>query len=304
MRELKAAIDMGTNSARLLIGSMDAAEGIIQPVLLHRHITRLGGGFSRERGISPEAWKRSLEALSDFASLMQKEGVVKYRAVATSAVRDAVNGGEFVADVKEKTGIELETVDGRDEAFFTLKGVISGLDDREGNFLVFDIGGGSTEYTLAGAGDILFTRSLPLGVVRLTEGKKHREAMEDKITRELKKVYMHMEEAGMASLVESATLVGTAGTATTLAAIHLKMEDYDYRKVNNYVLTLEEIKEILNKLLPLTFEERLNVIGLEKGREDLIIAGILVTVKTMEMLGFKKMKISDYGLLEGLMLSV
>lgn len=113
-----------------------------------------------------------------------------------------------------------------------------------------------------------------------------------------------MEEAGMASLVESATLVGTAGTATTLAAIHLKMEDYDYRKVNNYVLTLEEIKEILNKLLPLTFEERLNVIGLEKGREDLIIAGILVTVKTMEMLGFKKMKISDYGLLEGLMLSV
>jgi exopolyphosphatase/guanosine-5'-triphosphate,3'-diphosphate pyrophosphatase len=221
---------------------------------------------------------------------MSRQGVTRYRAVATSAVRDAVNGRDFVADVLKKTGVALETVDGREEALLTLKGVISGLDDRRGDFLLFDIGGGSTEYTLAGEGTLLFTSSLPLGVVRLTEGKKHPEAMEDKINRELKKLTRNIDEAGLVPLAQSATLVGTAGTATTLAAIHMKMTDYDYRKVNNYVLSLDDIKEILTQLLPMTFEERLKVIGLEKGREDLIIAGILVTVKTMEAFGFRKLK--------------
>jgi exopolyphosphatase/guanosine-5'-triphosphate,3'-diphosphate pyrophosphatase len=302
MLEKIAAIDLGTNSLRLLIGHVDE-KGSIQRVLLRRHITRLGGGFTRERGISAEALDRTIEALHEFSALLKKFCVARYRAVATSAVRDAVNGREFAAKVLEKTGIVLEIIDGRKEAMMTLRGVISGIDDSSGDLLVFDVGGGSTEYTLTRGEKPLFTRSLPLGVVRLTEGKGNREAMVEKIDRELAKLFSDIEKSGLATTVHSATLVGTAGTSTTLAAIHMKMADYDYRRVNNYLLSLDDINAILAELIPMTREERLKVPGLEKGREDLIIAGILITLKTMDKFGFRKLKASDSGLLEGLMLS-
>jgi exopolyphosphatase/guanosine-5'-triphosphate,3'-diphosphate pyrophosphatase len=302
MQQKVAAIDLGTNTARLLIGSPDEA-GIMHTVLLKRHITRLGGGFSRETGLSEEAKTRTIAAISDFAAIIKEHGVPKVRAVATSAVRDAVNGRSFSAEISAKTGISLEVIDGHEEAILTLRGVLSGLDIRSGDFFVFDIGGGSTEYTFAQGEVPRFTRSLPLGVVRLTEGKVNFEAMVDKITRELDILAAEIDRAVLRASIKNASLVGTAGTATTLAAIHLKMEDYDYRKVNNYCLSLADIKDILTMLLPMSIEERLNVPGLEKGREDLIIAGILVTIKTMEMFNFNCLKVCDYGLLEGLLCS-
>ncbi len=303
MREKIAAIDMGTNSARLLIGYRDSG-GSIQPVLLRRHITRLGGGFKKETGISAKAAERTIKALHDFSSCLKKEGIVRFRAVATSAVRDAANGREFVEEVFTQTGISLEIIDGKEEALLTLQGVISGLDVRSGDLFVFDIGGGSTEYTLSKGETPLFTKSLPLGVVRLTEGKGSCEAMDDKITRELMKIRSDIEKAGMTGSLAEAVLVGTAGTSTTLAAIHLEMDEYDYRRVNNYCLTLDDIKNIYASLLPMAPEERLKVPGLEKGREDLIIAGALITIRTMEIFGFNRLKVSDYGLLEGIMLSI
>lgn len=300
MQQKLAVIDLGTNTARLLIGCPGEA-GIIQTVLLKRHITRLGGGFSRETGLSEDAKTRTIAVMNDFAATIKDHGVAKVRAVATSAVRDALNGRSFSAEVSAKTGIFLEVIDGNEEAILTLRGVLSGLDIRSGDFFVFDVGGGSTEYTLAQGEAPRFTRSLPLGVVRLTEGKASFEAMVDKITRELDKLAAEIDSAGLRESILNATLVGTAGTATTLAAIHLRMEDYDYRKVNNYCLSVADIRDILTMLLPMSIEERLTVPGLEKGREDLIIAGILITIKTMEMFGFNYLKVCDYGLLEGLM---
>lgn len=303
IKEKIAAIDLGTNSARLLIADKEP-EGSIQPVLLRRHITRLGGGFKKETGISAEAAERTIQALHEFSGCLKEHGVAKFRAVATSAVRDAANGREFVEEVFRQTGIRLEIIDGKEEALLTLRGVISGLDIRSADFLVFDIGGGSTEYTLAKGETPLFTKSLPLGVVRLTEGKSSCEAMDDKIKRELMKISNDIEKAGMTESLAQAVLVGTAGTATTLAAIQLKLDEYDYRRVNNYCLTLDDIRNIYNGLLPMTLEERLKVPGLEKGREDLIIAGTLITVRTMEIFGFNRLKVSDCGLLEGVLLSV
>ncbi len=303
MKEKIAAIDLGTNSARLLI-CFRGEDDLVKPVLLRRHITRLGGGFRRETGISADAAERTISALNDFAVEMKKNCVIKYRAVATSAVRDAVNGAKFVEDVFKKTGIALEIIDGREEALLTLRGVISGLDDKKNDYLVFDIGGGSTEYTLTRGETPIYTMSLPLGVVRLTEGKNSRAAMDEKITRELMKVSADVERAGMTGILANSVLVGTAGTATTLAAIHLKMEEYAYRRVNNYRLNIDDIKAIYTELVPMTLEERLMVPGLEKGREDLIIAGALITLRTMEKFGFGYLKVSDCGLLEGVMLSV
>lgn len=303
MRFLSAAIDLGTNTARLLIGHLGEGRAI-KPVLVARRITRLGGGFTRRDGISHEASDRTVAAMKEFAEEIARHDVKNVRAVATSAVRDAVNRQEFCERIRNETGIELQVIDGEAEGLLTLRGVLAGIDSRAGDFLVFDVGGGSTEYTLANGNAVVYTESLPLGVVRLTEGKITCPAMIDKISRELNTLRKNLDNRRLLPSLAKATLVGTAGTATTLAAISLKMTHYDYRLVNNYVIGLEEIKSIYETLLPMTPEQRLAVPGMERGREDLIIAGILITVQTMETFGFTKLKISDYGLLEGILLDI
>ena len=302
MSHLKASIDLGTNTARLLIGA--ESDGKIVRHHISRCITRLGGGFSKETGISQDAAQRTVAALKDFSAIIREFKVTELRAVATSAVRDAVNRDEFCHEVRAASGIGLEVISGEEEARLTLAGVISGLNGITDTMLVFDVGGGSTEYTLATAGKIIFTRSLPLGVVRLTEGQGSAAAIADKIERELKLLLAEMNAAGVRALFEDSTLIATAGTATTLAAIDIGLTDYDYSKVNNHLITATRITEIFKRLSPLSPSERLQqIIGLEEGREDLIVAGILLTLKSMEMFGSKSLKVSDFGLLEGVMLN-
>jgi len=297
-----ASIDLGTNSARLLIGSANPSNGI-QPLLVKRKITRLGGGFSKETGLSLEARRRSLAVLHDFAQEIQRYGVSQIRAVATSAVRDAVNGKEFIAEVFQRTGILLEVIDGREEGLLTLRGIFSGI-QAEGDVFIFDIGGGSTEYTLARDKSPLFTKSLALGVVRLTEGKRSIPAMEDKINRELEALLADLTRAGYPACAPGARLIGTAGTPTTLAGIDLGVTDYTARSVHGHILSLDVIRKIYARILPLTPEQCLLVPGIEKGREDLILAGTLITLQTMERFGFNYLTVSENGLLEGLLLTL
>jgi exopolyphosphatase/guanosine-5'-triphosphate,3'-diphosphate pyrophosphatase len=297
-----AAIDLGTNSARLLIGSVDFRSRI-QTRFVAREITRLGGEFSKETGLSPAARKRSLAVLRDFADKIHCHEVKKIRAVATSAVRDAVNGTDFVNEVLQETGISLEVIDGHDEGLLTLHGIFSGLPGR-GNSLVFDIGGGSTEYTLAQDESLLFTKSLSLGVVRLTEGKRSIPAMEDKIKRELEGLSADLALAGYSEALPASKLIGTAGTPTTLAGIDLKLADYTTRSVHGHILSRDAIRNIYTRILPLSLEQRLLVPGIQPGREDLIIAGALLTIRTMEHFGYEFLTVSEFGLLEGLLLSI
>ena len=278
-------------------------DGSFELVRIEREIVRMGGGFSREEGLSADAIQRGSLCLARFADILDGYGVTKPRAVATSAVRDAANGSAFVDLIYRQTGIALKVIDGEQEGALTLTGVIAGLDCRHGSLMVFDVGGGSTEYTLAHTGKMAFIRSLPLGVVRLTEGKVSPAEMSEKITRELDLLTRAMTLSKVAAPDGHTVLVGTAGTATTLAAISMKMETYDYRKVHNSILSIEEIRRIYSLLLPLSLEERVAIPGLEKGREDLIIAGILITLHTMERFGFTTFKVSDYGLLEGLIVA-
>ncbi|HEX9024206.1 MAG TPA: exopolyphosphatase, partial [Geobacteraceae bacterium] len=130
-----AAIDLGTNTARLLIGNI-SQEGRVTPLVYMRRITRLGGGFTRERGISAEARERTAAALCEFAAEMERRGVARTRAVATSAVRDAANGEEFRARIRRETNIDLEVIDGETEGILTLRGVLAEIDDRDADFLV------------------------------------------------------------------------------------------------------------------------------------------------------------------------
>jgi len=297
-----ASIDLGTNSARLLIGFVDSPSSI-RPLVVKRVITRLGGGFTRDNGLSAEARARSLTVLSAFADEIRRQQVTKVRAVATSAVRDAANGKQFIDEVFRETGLLLEVIDGREEGLLTLRGIFSGIRGA-GDSIIFDIGGGSTEYTLARDEASLFTRSLPLGVVRLMEGKDSLAAMEDKIHRELEGLRAEMTGAGLDRFSAGARLVGTAGTPTTLAGIDLKVTDYEARSVHGHCMSRAAIKEIYRRILPMTPEQRLSVPGIDRGREDLIVAGTLVTIRTMELFDQESLIVSEAGLLEGLLLSV
>lgn len=297
-----AAIDLGTNTARLLIADC-LPGGRFEQVFLSRTIVRLGGGFDRQTGLAADAVQRSLACLHEFKRQIDHRGVTLVRAVATSAVRDAANGAFFVEQVERETGIQLAVIDGALEGRLTLLGVMAGLESQPEQLLMFDVGGGSTEYSIARGGRPLFVRSLPLGVVRLTEGRATSAAMADKIGRELDVLVHTITKDHALPDPANTLLVGTAGTATTLAAISLGMVEYDYRRVNNHLLTRKEVQRIHDLLLPLTPAERLNIAGLESGREDLIIAGTLITLQTMERFGFDRMTVSDYGLLEGLVIA-
>jgi exopolyphosphatase/guanosine-5'-triphosphate,3'-diphosphate pyrophosphatase len=295
-----AAIDFGTNTARLIIATRSSTG--INPVHFEREVVRLGGGFTDEFGLSADAQERGLACLHRFSAVISAYGVVKVSASATSAVRDAVNGGQFVAKVFEETGIKLAVINGEVEARLTLEGVLSGLDSEPGGLVILDVGGGSTEFTLSSQGLPLFIKSMPIGVVRLTEGFSTICEMTERVESVIDQLENDLDAAEI-SVSGELELVGTAGTATTVAAIKLEMVDYDYRKVNNFTLSRGDIEVIFEHLLRLTPQERLAVKGVEKGREDLIIAGMLIITSVMDRFGFNRLKVSDFGLLEGLALS-
>ena len=300
MNSYCAAIDFGTNTARLLIAER-LPDGIV-PLLVEREIVRLGGGFSDEYGLSYEAQERGLACLARFSETLRGYGIVKVRASATSAVRDAVNGRTFVEKVFQETGIRLVVINGEEEARLTLAGVLSSLDSEPKTLVVLDVGGGSSEFTVASGGKPVFIKSMPIGVVRLTEGFHTNIEMIARVQSIINLLGDDLAAVGIA-FSEDVELVGTAGTATTLAAIKLGMVEYDYRKVNNFILNRGDIGLIFERLLLLSPSERLSVIGLEKGREDLIIAGLIIITSVMDKFGFTRLKVSDFGLLEGLALS-
>ena len=299
MNDRCAAIDFGTNTARLLIAERSSA-GIV-PLRVEREVVRLGGGFTDECGLSSEAWERGLACLHRFARIISDCEVKQVRASATSAVRDAVNGGAFVDKVFRETGIRLNVIDGDLEARLTLNGVLSALDSECDALVVLDVGGGSTEFTVSSHRTPVFIKSMPIGVVRLTEGFCTNIEMVERVRLVIDQLEKELSLAGIA-VTKDSVLVGTAGTATTIAAIKMEMVDYDYRKVNNTTVSREDIAEIFIRLSRLTPQERLAVKGLEKGREDLIIAGLIIITSIMDRFGFNRLKVSDFGLLEGLAL--
>lgn len=301
MNSYCAAIDFGTNTARLLIAVRSSA-GIITPVRVEREVVRLGGGFTDQYGLSNEARERGLACLHRFSDIISGYGVTQIRASATSAVRDAVNGSAFVEDVFADTGIRLVVIDGDAEARLTLRGVLSGLDSVSSSLAVLDVGGGSTEFTVSSNGSPVFIKSMPIGVVRLTEGFRTEVEMDERVRTVVDQLEIDLASAGI-TISEDYELIGTAGTATTVAAIKLEMDDYDYRKVNNFTVSRKDIDNIFKRLSCMTPPERLTVRGLEKGREDLIIAGLVIIISVMDRFGFNRLKVSDFGLLEGLALS-
>ncbi len=308
-----ASIDTGTNTLRLLIAEKDS-NGRLAPLLYKRAITRLGGGYTPEEGMTQDAMERSISALSGFAALIRDYGVTDVGAVATSVVRRAVNREEFLSSVQERAGLEIEVIDGLEEARLTLLGVSSVIRPQPRRSLIMDIGGGSTEFVATLNGKSLGAWSLEMGVVSLTErffrsdppAESQLRGMEGEIKGVIEGFMSVMGRDGVdiAQYGEAlkADFIGTAGTITTLAALDQDLAEYERDKINNYTLTKERIEYYYRYLSGLTIKEKEKLLMLEKGREDLIIPGAAITLIVLEAFGFSALKVSDAGLLEGLII--
>ena len=258
---------------------------------------------------------RTINVLGRFSNSLAKYNVNNVRVVGTSVIRRARNRGEFLDEVYKKTGLNVDVITGNDEALLTLRGV-SQVISTNGRYVVMDIGGGSTEYIFGHDEEESSAYSIEMGVVSLTEKfilsdpptDKELSKLESKIADELtdliSEINANQENASLFSGNKGAILAGTAGTPTTLAAIDQGMDVYKPELINGYQLSLDRLKAIYDSLSGLTLMERRKIPSLEKGREDVILAGMLIILKTMELLDFKEMVVSDSGLLEGVMLGL
>ncbi|HML94320.1 MAG TPA: Ppx/GppA phosphatase family protein [Thermodesulfobacteriota bacterium] len=298
-----ASIDIGTNTFRLLVTEPGEEGDSLHKLYVGREITRLGEGSGNgTRLIKPGAIERSLKALSGFSEIIRDLGVEKMRAVATSMVRESRNGLDFVNLVKSQTGLPVEVISGEEEALLTVSGVMKSVTFDTPDCLIFDIGGGSTEYIYVKEGAVTNLTSTRLGVVCLTERflseEKESEAALSALGAHIEKT-LSEGLSGFPAGGEWLTVIGTAGTPTSLAAVELDLVKYDANLVNNYTLTRDGIVNILDRILCTPRAERAAIPGLEKGREDLIVSGTEVVLKTLDRFSVGEMVVSDAGLLEG-----
>lgn len=308
----RASIDIGTNTVRLLIAEVDTNSNIT-PIHIERRITRLGGGYTEEFGISDDAMMRTVYALVDFRSLLDEHNVTDLTAVATSAARRAINKDKFLSEAKDKANIKIQIIEGNLEAQLSALGVLSVTQNIEGKSIILDIGGGSTEFVLLEGTEILGRWSMEFGVVYITEtyllsapaNQVELESANNYIKENIKVLNARIiKDLGLDNIsqLKIDNIIGTAGTVTTIAAIDLKMEEYCAGKINNYVMSKDVITKIFHNLASLTLAERVKILALEKGREDLIIAGELILLSVMDNFSLKNLIVSDSGLLEGILL--
>jgi exopolyphosphatase/guanosine-5'-triphosphate,3'-diphosphate pyrophosphatase len=308
-----AGIDIGTNTLRLLIADTNGSS--LRELHGDRRITRLGRGLDRSGALSLDAREASLAVLSEFAAEVKRRGAEAVSAVGTSALRNARNAGEFIADVRGRTGIAVDVISGEEEARLTLLGVAAavrrpgGGDGGPGPALVVDIGGGSTEVIFARGTAHPGIVSLHLGAVYLTERFIHKDPPAQAEVAELRSaVRAELAKAGDILAAEPdhrpEQCIGTAGTITTLAAVDQALDNYDPEKINGYILSASSISRIVGRLAIMTLAGRRAITGLEKGREDIILSGAIVAQEIMDHWGYDRMLVSDWGLREGTVLDL
>ncbi|MFD5399136.1 exopolyphosphatase [Streptomyces sp. NPDC127097] len=304
-----AAIDCGTNSIRLLVADADPATGELKDLDRRMQIVRLGQDVDRTGRLAPEALERTFAACREYAAVIKGLGAEQVRFVATSASRDAENRDDFVRGVVDILGVEPEVITGDQEAEFSFNGAtkeLTGRADLERPFLVVDIGGGSTEFVL-GDDSVRAARSVDVGCVRMTErhlvhgGGISDPPTEGQIAAIKTDVATALDRAEeTVPLREAATLVGLAGSVTTIAAIALGLDRYDSEAIHHSRISLEKVREITDRLLSSTHAERAAIPVMHPGRVDVIAAGALVLLSIMERTGATEVVVSEHDILDGI----
>lgn len=308
-----AALDLGSNTFRLMLAApaepgRAGAGGPWADKQVFQHIPRLSENLIPGGCFAPGALERAWAALDDFDGHIRAAGAGRVLAGATMAARLAADGPELMAAVGRRYGWEAVILSGQEEAGLTAAGVLTGLAPRPGRSLIFDIGGRSTEFISAAGSEIVRTRSLPLGVVLLTEeflqaGRADGESQLDKIAEAAREALRAADFSDLKPwAAEGFSLVGTAGTVTTMAALLLKLKTYDPARVNNARLERPAVAALLAELAPLTVAERVAGYGLHPRRADAITAGLALVLEIMDYFGRADLVVSDNGLLEGVWL--
>jgi exopolyphosphatase / guanosine-5'-triphosphate,3'-diphosphate pyrophosphatase len=305
-----AAVDIGTNSVRLLVADVDGLsprDAKVVPLDRRMRITRLGQGVDRSRALAPEAIERTTAVLREYRAALDQFGVTAVRATATSAARDSANRDDFFAAAHDALGVTPELLSGEEEAALSFLGATADLTDLDapGPYLVVDIGGGSTEFVLgtdAPSGLV----SLDMGCVRVTEQYLESDPpAPEELSNAIAAVRDLVAEVPrtIPGAADAATLVGLAGTVTTVAAVELGIPEYDPEKIHHFVLTRDAAEDVFRTLATESAEQRTHNPGLEPGRVDVIVGGTVVLVGIFRVLGFDEMLVSEADILDGLVRS-
>jgi exopolyphosphatase/guanosine-5'-triphosphate,3'-diphosphate pyrophosphatase len=300
-----AVADIGTNSTRLLIAEVDPSSGAIEPLLRRSAVTRLGSGVDSNGALSPEAMARVFDTLSDYRAAIDEHHCVANLAVLTSAVRDASNGAEFAARVREDYGLDARVLSGEEEAQLTFLGAMSSrpLDDGPAAepTVVIDIGGGSTEFIVGRGRTAGFHTSLPAGVVRMSE--RHIRS-DPPAPEELQNLSLDVHRTLLEGLPaeERAVVklgIAVAGTATSAAAMAQELEPYDPDRVHGYALLLATVELLLARLADMTEDDRRHVVGLHPDRAPTIVAGMILLGEAMRAFELDEVEVSEHDILYG-----
>ena len=294
----KAIIDIGSNSIKFFVGEL-GEDGIINTVLDTNDIVRLGEDLNKTGMISPAAMERNVASVANFCAKAKELGADQIVAVGTMALRTASNSGEFVEKVKAACGIDVQIIPGEEEARLSYLAVLSGLPLHGGDLVIFDTGGGSTEFIFGHGTELVKRFSVNLGSVRITENYLNSDPVTpDQVTSALAQINKEFAEAGVDG--HPAQLVGMGGTVTSMGAVKHRMVKYDPDVIQGSTLTLEDIREQISDYSTRTVEQRKEMPGLQPKRADVILAGACILDVICERLGADKLTISDRGLRHGL----
>jgi exopolyphosphatase/guanosine-5'-triphosphate,3'-diphosphate pyrophosphatase len=292
-----AAIDCGTNSTRLIVTD---GEGRILSRLMR--ITRLGQGVDSARALAPEAIERTVAVLREYRSVMDSLSVERVRMTATSAARDALNRAEFFDAAELVLGVRPELLSGDEEGRLSFAGATTELDPDDGPFLVVDIGGGSTEFAV-GTKEAEGVVSIDVGCVRVTEKFLSSDPpAAEELSQAISVVHSYLEdvEREVPAVKEARTLVGLAGTVTTVAAVEIGLAEYDRDRIHHFVLTRAAAEDVFRTLATERRADRVHNPGLEEARTDVIVGGTVVLVTIMRHFGFEQCLVSEADILDGL----
>jgi exopolyphosphatase/guanosine-5'-triphosphate,3'-diphosphate pyrophosphatase len=300
-----ASLDLGTNSTRVLVARPTEDGGL--DILDRRNtITRLGQGVEASGRLAPEAVERTLACLRGYREILDRHGVERVRVAATSASRDAANRDELFDAVGALIGARPELLSGDEEGRLSFRGATGELDPATGPFLVVDIGGGSTEF-IVGTDRVEGVTSVDIGCVRLTEKfLQHDPPQPEELSAciSLTDAYLDDVVREIPAAAEARTLVGLAGTVTTVAAVEIGLETYDRDRIHHFHLTREAAEDVFRTLATESRADRIHNPGLEEARADVIVAGCCVLVALFRRFGFDEMIVSEADILDGLALSL
>ncbi|HRV61008.1 MAG TPA: Ppx/GppA phosphatase family protein [Solirubrobacterales bacterium] len=293
-----AVIDIGTNSTRLLIADVEGRE--VDEIYRESRVTRLGRGVDYSGQLSAEGIEAVCRAIADYMPLIEEEEAKEVMVIATSAVRDAENGGAFVAELRERFDLRCQVIDGDQEANFTYLGTSSGRDGEE-TMLVIDIGGGSTEMIIGRGPEPIFHTSLQAGVVRHTEriltGDPPGSAELESLARDIEKLVQASLEGVDLPPIQRA--IAVAGTPSSLAAIDLELVPYDPKAVEGHRLPLRTVQWWLSRLASMPLAERQQVPGLHPDRAQAIVAGVVILIEIMRNFDLLEVEVSEHDILYG-----